>query len=260
VTAVWLLERVGADGDQPVRLLDRGFCDRCPTGGPEHPAAGALGEAERVLDALDVPAERRPKLVYEPLALRRMELRREEPVLEERLSRRSFLTGLSRATPLFGAIGADATSAPGAPEPQVRRRFAALKRLAPGQVLPASLFPRLTASADCANHRLCVAACPTGAIQEYRVDDARGVRVDAAACVACGLCTQLCPGQALTLHPAGDAAEGYAGPQPLTRFALHTCPACDAEYEDQGPVCPACLKDRSFARDAFRTLFGAAAR
>jgi formate hydrogenlyase subunit 6/NADH:ubiquinone oxidoreductase subunit I len=188
-----------------------------------------------------------------------MDESRGEPLLESRVSRRSFLTGAGRAA-MSPSDPVDAPRVPRTPKPTVRRRFIALKRLAPGQVLPASLFPRLTASADCANHRLCVAACPTGAMQEYRVDGARGIRVDAAACAACGLCTQLCPGQALTLHPAGEAAEAYAGPHPLTRFALHTCPACDAEYEDDGPVCPACLKDQSFARDAFRTLFGAAAR
>jgi ferredoxin len=250
---------VRADGDQPLRLLDRGFCDRCPTGGPEHPAAGALAESERVLDALGVPSERWPKLVYEPLPPGRMEASQAEPVLEERLSRRSFLTAASRAA-MSPSDPADAPSAPRMAEPQVRRRFAALKRLAPGKVLPASLFPRLTASAECANHRLCIAACPTGAVQAYRVDGARGIRVDAAACAACGLCTQLCPEQALSLHPSGDGAEAYVGPQPLTRFALRTCPACDAEYEGDGPACPACLKDQSFARDAFRTLFGAAAR
>jgi formate hydrogenlyase subunit 6/NADH:ubiquinone oxidoreductase subunit I len=221
-----------------------------------HPATAALAEVGRTLATLRVSPAGRPRLVQFPLPPERMARDLGEPVLEGRVSRRALFAGPSRAIQAPGGGAAQAAVPPAAS--QAQRRLAALSRLAAQPALPAALFPTLLAGAACAGHGVCAAACPTGAIREYRTEGALGTGFDAAACIACGVCTRLCPEQALTLHPAGDAADTYPGPQPLTRFALSTCLDCGADCQGDEPACPACLRDHSFARDAFRTLFGAA--
>lgn len=259
LSATWLLEQLAESPQRPLTLLDRGFCTACPVGGAIHPASAALAEVGRTLATLRVSPAGPPRLVQFPLPPERMDRDLGEPVLEIRVSRRSLFVGPGRVIQPPGVRSLQAAVPPEASQAQPQRRLAALSRLAAQPALPAALFPTLAAGADCSGHWVCAAACPTGAIREYRTEQGLGTDFDAAACIACGVCTRLCPEQALTLLPAGDAADTYPGPQPLTRFALSTCPDCGADYQGDEPACPACLRDHSFARDAFRTLFDAAA-
>jgi ferredoxin len=242
-----------ADG-RPVALLDRGFCARCPAGGSEHPnahpAEPVIDEVQRLLDDCGVTPAAWPRLIAMPLPVARLVDGMGEPLLESRVSRRALFTGQALRT-----------TSPEDPFPAIRtintpglgrqRLLAALQRLSAAErALPARLFPRLTTNHDCADHRVCASACPTGALTGYTDDAARGLRFDAAACIACDLCTRLCPEQALTLDVSGETTTDRT-PQRLTLHTTRTCPECGAEHGTPEPVCPACRRDRDFARSAF---------
>jgi ferredoxin len=240
-----------ADG-RPVALLDRGFCARCPAGASEHPdahpAAPVIDEVRRLLDDCGVAPTDGPRLIAMPLPAARMVEGMGEPLLESRVSRRALFTGQALRT----NQPAPRAGPPAQTAGQGRRRLlAALQRLSAAErPLPARLFPSLTANGACADHRVCASACPTGALTGYADEAARGLRFDAAACIGCDLCTRLCPEQALTLDGSNETMTDRT-PQPLTRHAIRTCPECGAEHSNIEPFCPACRRDRDFARSAF---------
>jgi ferredoxin len=242
-----------ADG-RPVVLLDRGFCARCPAGGSEHtdthPAASVIDEVRRLLDDCGVAPTDWPRLIAMPLPASRMVESMGEPLLESRVSRRALVTGQALQTSQPAPAPRATPPAPTAGMGR-RRLLAALQRLSAAErPLPARLFPSLTANHECADHGVCASACPTGALTAYADDAARGLRFDAAACIACDLCTRLCPEQALTLDGSGETTTDRT-PQRLTRHAIRICPECGAEHSNTEPVCPACRRDRDFARSAF---------
>lgn len=262
LSAAALLERLAESPETDLILLDRGFCTACPasgaaTAGP-HPAAAVLAEAQALLQAIGIAPERWPRRLERPLPIRRMNRDGGTPRMEARLSRRAFFTGRA-PTP-----EAHSDAMPETATGQSRRRLlSALERLAPpGTVLPARLFPRLTAGADCADHRLCASACPSGALQGVQDAEVRGLRFAPDDCLACGVCVQLCPEQALTLNiPETESEIGPALREPYwsSLHAWRVCPECDAEHTTDASLCPACRRDRDLGREVWRTFFGSAA-
>lgn len=265
---------------RPVLLVDRGFCVSCPAAaGDAKPAIGVLAAAGALLGALGVPRSRYPRLIEQPLPAGRMQADPAGFVLEERVSRRGFLTALTaRAAAAEPRLDAGPAAAPQAaplrrraPSEERQRLLAALRRLAPGVSLPVHLFPSLKVASTCADHRICAAACPTGALSDYaRANDGaedRGIDFDPQACVACGLCVACCPTRSLSLVD-GEATEAAGSAEPsdpsaprtLTRHRQRACDRCGAAYAGEAPSCPACQRDRAFARSAFSQLFGGADR
>jgi Fe-S-cluster-containing hydrogenase component 2 len=249
-----LLELTAVAGDGAPELLDRGFCRECPAGGEVHPATRPLAEAHRILEAIGVPPERRPRLLSRRLPVVRMADHAGEPLMEGRLSRRALLTGGTARPKHPAGNGATAPGEMGRLGER-ERLFAALARLAPECPPPSYLLPRLMGSARCADHEVCASACPSGALSGYRDGEARGIVFDAAACTACGVCVRLCPGQALSLDASGGGAPRS---ERLTRFATRPCAQCGADHLGEDALCPACQRDRDFAQDAFASLFGSA--
>lgn len=251
LTATDLLELSAEADGRPVALLDRGFCARCPAGAARHPVEKSLATVQGWLQTLRIPPLHWPRLTQWPLPPERMVQESSEPLLEARVSRRGLFVGLAEIVEPAPPQDRGAQDRPS-------RRLAALARLEVARPFPAALFPALSANDQCADHQVCVAACPTGALRRYREDSARGLAFDAERCTGCGLCMQLCPSRALTMAREGPAAT-HPGPSILTRFRVRSCPDCDADYTGDGPVCPACASDQAFAQEAFRTLFGAVA-
>lgn len=185
------LAELTAEADRrPVAPLDRGLCARCPAGASAHPdthtEAHVIDEVRRLLDDCGVAPTDGPRRTAMSLPAARMVEGMDEPLLESRVSRRALFTGQAlrtsqpapapRATPAAQTVGSG------------RRRLpAALQRLSAGErPLSARLFPSPTANHDCADHRVCASACPTGALTAYADDAARGLRFNAA-CIGCDL-------------------------------------------------------------------------
>ncbi len=254
LSAAALAELTAEAEGRPLVLLDRGFCARCPAGGREHPdthpASTVIDEVRRLLDDCGVAPTDGPRLIGMPLPADRMVEGMGEPLLESRVSRRALFTGQALRTSPPAPVPLDTTAEQTAGLGR-RRLLAALQRLSAAErPLPARLFPRLTANHDCADHRVCASACPAGALTAYADDAARGLHFDAAACIACDLCTRLCPEQALRRDGPGETRADRVLHR-LTRHLMQICPECGAEHGNPEPVCPACRRDRDFARSAF---------
>jgi ferredoxin len=275
--AAALLELRAQAGERPIELADRGWCGSCPAGGVEHPVQTALKSAQALLAEMQVPSALWPRLVNMPLSASAASPGIAGVGGEEAMSRRAFFGRVTRPVRQLAVEPAPDSPirsvAAAAAHPSLSRQslVASLSALAArrDQPLPASPYPRITASVRCHDHQGCVRVCPTGALRAYREGDAGGVRFDPAACIACGLCERHCPEQALTLSPPGAAhpadsvhAMVFTQVTELTRHARQECSACGSAYgvspgaTDTG-LCDPCGKSRRLARDMFQQFFGA---
>lgn len=240
-------------------LADRGGCGDCASGGGEHPARATLRHVVSLMAQAGLPETLRPRLVSMPM--RGHFARRGEPMRAPGRSRRGFFSALVQPASAVPARDAG----PPRTQPSVERALIidALRTLVArhGGRMPAGLFHRLEVGAACRSHRVCAAACPTGALRRYRDDGTgrMGLAFDNAACIACGHCAAVCPEQALHLHQGqGEAALGRT---PLTAFLQRECADCGSRFalrEDEDETrCGRCRTSVQLARSAFQTLFGA---
>ncbi len=252
---------------RPVRIVDRGWCARCNAGrGSERPAQRAVETVRLWLSEIGDEETRAPEIVERPLPLERMPADIPEPEKREAaapMSRRQFFRSLAesplglRPTPM-GSDGRCAfPAASRRPSPERERLLAALSAAAAraGSALPAELYPRVHNNGACADHRVCTAACPTGALKVTEADGASALAFSAAACIACGACTRACPEGALALEPYGG------GPERVT-VASHRrqpCANCGEEFSPRAgeTLCATCKKSQRFISDAMSKLFGA---
>ncbi len=277
LSSAWLLELMVAAPGRPVHLLDRGLCAPCPAGGAAnrhgtHPATWVLQETKRLLAGIGLEVDLWPRLLG-PATSRSGQAKdaapsrdQPEPLLEARLSRRAFFTGVRVRTRVPFSEEPQPPSHLSQPDQQARieprrlseqaRRLAALRRLASSHRLPGLLFPAISIGPGCDQHGLCARACPSGALQLTQRPGEQGHRFSPSDCSACGLCVQLCPTQAIVLHPQG-APGCDAEPRMLSRFRATACPVCGTETPGADPLCPNCARDQAFAQSAFRTLFAA---
>lgn len=245
-----LLELWRAAGTPGLELVDRGWCRECSAGGGDsHPVQHALETARLWLAAVGIEEERLPRLVSHPLPAREMPEEIPAPESERPISRRQFLRAISAPVPV-GGPGVPAFPASTRSESSKRRRVlntlgavAAERRTA----LPDELFARITNNGACADHRICTAICPTGALAVRAVDGQAALEFDAETCIACGACERACPERALSLEP-------HSGQRERRIVAMHRpqrCTACGEQYtakdEDDG-ICLSCRKTRKFLR------------
>jgi energy-converting hydrogenase A subunit P len=135
-----------------------------------------------------------------------------------------------------------------APTHRRERLKAALKQVPPtGRAGPVEAVEvsftssKLLNTTTCTVCNLCVTTCPTGAITSSRLKDE--LRFDAAACVKCGTCHDVCEPFALTLAPRVDTAQFLGGvPGPLGRLAVKNCGECGMLFRYNGGdvLCPRC--------------------
>jgi ferredoxin len=143
--------------------------------------------------------------------------------------------------------------------PDRRRLLDALDRAATraGTALPDELFPRVVNNGACVDHRVCTAACPTGALKVVAIDGAASLTFSAAACIGCGACQRSCPEGALMvdIHGGGERA-----PAVIARHTQQTCSSCGEVFTPRAgeALCLACSKTQRFLGDAMAKLFGSA--
>ena len=269
-----LVQWHATSGGRQIVFIDRGWCARCGAGGgARHPVQETLDAARALLAKIGVPEHALPSIESLPLLQTQMPAEIPEPLAAQFLSRREFLTGVTR-----NAARAIAPATACQPDENLQSRRTPVTRIETtarsqllsqaaalgaqyGRPLPAELFPALRASDACRNHRVCAAACPTHALQAYQSEDgaAQGIVFDASACIACSDCTRACPQQALTLVPRGDG-EVPRFAAALTRWTVRECYDCGHEFADSGSsnTCPTCRKTRELARASFSQLFAPA--
>lgn len=266
-----LLARAAAGVD--VQIVDRGWCDGCEAAcqGAEHPATRAVATAMLWLESCG--SERQTTLEREPLALTLRPAAippppEEAPTLDRRRFFRAALekpAGRERnpATPMGGDGRAAYPAEARQPSPERERQRLALVALslAGGTAVPAEFFPQLHADANCCDHRMCTALCPTAALTVADDGATAHLQWSSERCIACGTCVRACPETALSLSAHG----GVAGTQTLASHLRLRCPSCgDAYTASEIPaqaaapaLCPTCAKSRRFIDDARRQLFGA---
>lgn len=258
-----------AAGSEGIALVDRGWCGRCRAGGGDaHPAAAELERAALWLEAVHDPRPA-PRMQSRPLPPERMPeqipLPAEAVDQGPSVSRRQFFRTLAadpvgrtrKATPM-GGDGKAAFPATGRREsPERRRLLDALDAAAArgGATVPAEFFPRLAVIGVCADHRVCTAACPTGALTVVATEGAASLTLAATACIGCSACARSCPEGALAVQAHG----GERAPVVLAHHVQQECRSCGDVFTPRAgePLCLACSKTQRFIGDAMAQLFGA---
>jgi len=237
---------MAALGVETVSLrLDR--CQNCPLG---HAVVGierAVGQARRLLDALDAPGSVQVITGEESSSgwgTRRVIDTSGRPVF----SRRGLFAGQEDESPLATghALAADESAERlGMPRERLRLLLA-LARL-PGEMaeVPAGLgFARVEASADCTACGMCARICPTGALRMLEGDGgAYYLVLRAGACVDCGLCLTYCEPGALHAGSTPTLADLLcAQPVVLAIGSLRKCKKCGARFAgtEEQKLCPVC--------------------
>lgn len=243
-----------AAGDRPLGLVDRGACASCPAGGDGFAARESLLQANRWLADCGLAPQRWIRLRLDTSAA--LAPYRREPIAAPALSRRDFLRRVSTDIATHEAA---ASPPPGpralvrlepAPLPERERLLQLLQAIADrhGRDLPARAWPSITVNAHCTDDGVCVGVCPTGALQRREHDDATALTFDAARCVSCRRCEDVCAPHALQLGIGGSAGLSIVHRRP-TRECLH----CGAPViaAPGAALCPRCNAGQGLARAVF---------
>lgn len=259
-----------AAGEHGVALVDRGWCATCAAGcGDErHPAAEVQ---ERVVLWLQATHDPRPTPTWikRPLPTTQMPADIPAPAAlpdpGPSMSRRQFFrsvaedpVGRRRHATAMGGSGRAAFPASQRREaPDRRRLLDALDRAADraNSTLPSELFPRVTSTGACVDHRVCIAACPTGALKVVALDAAASLTFSAATCIGCGACVRSCPEDALAIDRLG----GDRAPAVIAQHVQRACGTCGEIFTPRSgeTACLACSKSQRFMADAMSKMFGA---
>ncbi|MCC5809598.1 MAG: 4Fe-4S binding protein [Ectothiorhodospiraceae bacterium] len=237
-------------GGEGVTVLDRGWCTGCPACGNEgHPAHEAIREAGSILDEAGIPRHRHPRISTEPLPVRVAAKTIPEGKLESRVSRRGFLRRLggeaiSARAQLTGST-TPTVSSPLVEKIRPRRRLRLYEELTAltGQGHTPATLPRFSVSETCQGHGICAALCPTGALRHQGDHGTRTLFLEATLCIACRLCEQSCPEQAIRVE-ASVGGEANTELHRLTELRCRDCGRVFTTGNDSEERCHPCRKSR----------------
>ena len=245
-----LLELCVHAGSMPVELVDRGVCLDCPAGGAIDAPGGEARARLAALFAEMGGADRSPQVVRIVGSAR-------DDSIDRLRARRGFLRRLGQSST------SAATRLPRVDAADKRLRMLNLLSTLASTLdrqLPASALPQASISQACRNHRVCAAACPTGALLGYESNGARGVRFYPQRCIECEICVRLCPEHALTFSATSPPTDTDTDAQrALTAHRTRTCSDCDNAFADFDgeDKCPLCRKnDALFANDFLAAHLG----
>jgi len=107
----------------------------------------------------------------------------------------------------------------------------------------------------CTACSVCVAVCPTGALQAPR--SLREIRFDTSRCTKCGLCHDVCEPNAITLAPETSLADLLDfGPRMLGRLAVAPCAECGMRFRKLRPEQGLCERCEDMDREALELAGG----
>lgn len=107
----------------------------------------------------------------------------------------------------------------------------------------------------CTACSVCVAVCPTGALQAPR--SLREIRFDTSRCTKCGLCHDVCDPDAITLAPETSLADLLDfGPRMLSRLAVASCAECGVRFRKLRPDQGLCERCEDMNREALELAGG----
>ena len=173
-----------------------------------------------------------------------------------RLSRRQLFTGASSAT--RPAYSAEDKR----PAPRrLHRHYAATQRLT---FIPEIQLPELQLNAQaCDAQGLCSRLCPS---QALTTRDDGSLMFNRLQCLGCNQCVQACPEQALTLSKVTGKQTSLVVELRASQrekcfecgheFTLPPQQVANKEQEDSPSICPACRKDKQLMQGGFASLFG----
>lgn len=246
--------RLARRGEEPLTIVDRGWCAACPAGGEPEPWHRTVVLLREELHRAGLPE--RISIVREPLPVA---VAAPPPAptrpLEVVLDRRALFRG---ASVLRDRLGPPRLAARGEGPPEridtaaLRERAATLAALVGRERLPAALFPDLAIAETCCDRRICAASCPTGALELELADDSSSLAFDPTLCTGCRSCVDVCPTGSLALMPSAEG--GLVERRPLRRRALVRCAECGAAYAPPSPSgrCSTCEKDHALMRSVHR--------
>lgn len=240
-------------GDAPIQVVDRGWCAKCPAGGPgAHPAAAAVSDVQLLFEQLDLPRELAPALIRAPIDVAPLQFAiADDPsrgytrrhILRRIVSRSNRAERRPAVSPIVKRAGR-ARERLSARERDIRRSL--IEHIAErwrSAVHDVGL-PTANLGTGCADHRICVAVCPTGALHIANDGSLEALAFDAVRCIECGACATHCPEKAINVTP-GATAPGGEPLQWLKALVTRECTECGDSYPDLGhgvEVCPSCRR------------------
>lgn len=105
----------------------------------------------------------------------------------------------------------------------------------------------------------CAERCPTGALQSLTGNLARGIAFSSLLCTNCGLCTQVCPFDAINSGAVRDPEFIGKAPVVLKQLQLTRCSQCQSEFIPDRPdetLCLTCGNEQEI-EDEWLTFMGA---
>lgn len=164
------------------------------------------------------------------------------------LSRRQLFTGASKVSKPSYSVE-DQRPAPR----RLHRHYAASQRLLQA---PAPRLPVMQLSTQaCDAQGLCSRLCPS---QALTTRDDGSLMFNRLQCLGCNQCVESCPEQALSLDSTTADPESLV--IELRASQKERCFDCGREFtlspNNPSPVCPACRKDKALMQGGFASLFG----
>lgn len=279
LTAGDLLALLSRTGGAPVHLVDDGSCRSCASNaGASAPAQQLVADAAPLLRAAYLAADRvsiAPSLLpngngFSPVA-RPTTVGAGATTQRPAATRRAFFSGLGRAVSAglvrqAGAISplADQDRQPCAPRSFLPNSRAQEIRLLlqhfasqSGRLPAAARLAHVTASDRCRGHGTCTRLCPTGALHAEIFEGHRLLAFDAWQCIACGVCANACPEEALRYEPPKWRPFAVGGVV-LSRAKQVACRRCGDFFvsPDDSDLCAVCAKSEGVAQAGFALFAG----